>query len=250
MTTAAFATPVAAVLFDFAGTLFDDRQLREVHLRQLRFVAAAASVDAADIGDDGLRRAYRHGMGVAYRAIAGQPAYLHRTLFAAAFVAMADALGGKIDESIAQHAVDRQYRATIDEAVLRPGCLETLGALRTAGIHVQIVSNIDDEQLEPMVDRLGLRQVIEAATSSEAARSCKPHPAIYDLALRKAGVDAPRALFVGDSLGHDVAGPAAAGMRTAWLAPRGDADHGDVRPDAVIHSLREVLRLVGIGANP
>jgi putative hydrolase of the HAD superfamily len=232
---------VKAVLFDFAGTLFSDRALRDVHLRQLRFVAAAAGADATD---DELRAAYRQGMGVAYRAVATEASYSHRTLFGAAFRAMAGALGGEIDEATAQEAVDRQYRATIEEAVLRPDCLETLGALRQASIHVQIVSNIDDEQLEPMLVRLGLHEVIDAATSSEQARSCKPDPAIYRLALAKAGVAPEQALFVGDSIGHDVEGPAAMGMRTAWLAPEG-ADPGGVRPDAVIHVLGDVLDLVG-----
>ena len=236
----------AAVFFDFAGTLFDDRDLRDVHLQQLRFVAAAAGADGSD---SALRAAYRTGMGVAYRAVATQPAYLHRTLFAAAFTAMAEALGGQIDEATAQHAVDRQYRATIDEAVLRPDCLPTVETLRKAGIHVQIVSNIDDEQLQPMLDRLGLHRVIDTATSSQAARSCKPDPVIYQLALSKAGVEPEQALFVGDSLGHDITGPAALGLRTAWLTPRGAADPGEARPDAVIHALGEVLDLVSIGAS-
>jgi len=237
-----------AVFFDFAGTLFDDRELRDVHLQQLRFVAAAAGAGAEAIDDTALRAAYRTGMGVAYRTVAMQPAYLHRTLFAAAFTAMAEALGGRIDDATAQHAVDRQYRATIEAAVLRPDCLDTLGALRAAGIHVQIVSNIDDEQLRPMIERLGLSAAIDAATSSESARSCKPDPVIYQLALSKAGVEPARSLFVGDSVGHDVTGPAALGMRTAWLAPRPGADPGEARPGAVIHNLGEVLDLLAVGA--
>lgn len=236
-----------AVLFDFAGTLFDDRALRDAHLRQLRFVAGAAGVEATD---EELRAAYRRGMGVAYRAVAVQPSYSHRTLFGAAFAATADALGGALDESTANEAVDRQYRATVDEAVLRPDCLDTLAALRQASTHVQLVSNIDDEQLQPMLDRLGLRGALDAWTSSDEAGSCKPDPAIYCLALAKADVAPDRALFVGDSIHHDVLGPAALGMHTAWLAPRPGADPGDARPDAVLRSLGDVLDLVGAGAVP
>ena len=238
-------TPIQAVLFDFAGTLFDDRDLRDVHLQQLRFVAAAAGRAGTD---DELRAAYRQGMAVAYRSVACAPCYLHRELFGAAFTAMATALGSRIDDATAQLAVTRQYRATIDAARLRPDCLATLGALRSRGLHVQIVSNIDDEQLEPMVDRLGLRDVIDAATSSEAAGSCKPDRSIYETALDKSRVRPEAALFVGDSIGHDIVGPAAMGMRTAWLPPRPAADPGDARPDAIIGSLGEVLALVGIRA--
>ncbi len=234
-----------AVLFDFAGTLFDDQALRDAHLRQLRFVAREAGVEATDRE---LRAAYRRGMEVAYRAVAVQASYLHRTLFRAAFVATAITLGGTIDEATADEAVDRQHRATIEEAVLRPGCLETLATLQRSSIHVQIVSNIDDEQFEPMLERLDLFGAIDAWTSSEEANSCKPDPAIYLLALAKAGIGPDQALFVGDSLRHDVEGPAALGMSTAWLAPRHGADPGGAYPDSVITALGEVLDVVGLGA--
>jgi HAD superfamily hydrolase (TIGR01509 family) len=234
--------PFSAVFFDFAGTLWSDRALREVHLRQLRFVAEAAGVDASD---EELRAAYRSGMGVAYREVATQPAYLHRTLFATAFRSTAVALGGEIDAATADQAVDRQYAATVDAAVLRPDALETLRELRRQSLHVQVVSNIDDEQLEPMLDRLGLRDVISAATSSEAARSCKPDPGIYRTALAKSDCEPARVLFVGDSLRHDVEGPTAMGMRSAWLAIDASAGRGEANPDFVIEALGEVLGIVG-----
>jgi 2-haloalkanoic acid dehalogenase type II len=233
--------PIDAVFFDFAGTLFSDRDLRSIHLHQLRFVASAAGVEASD---EELRAAYRQGMGVAYGAVASQPAYSHRALFGAAFSAMAEALGGEIEEATAQDAVDRQYRATIESVVLRPDCLDTLDALGSASIHVQIVSNIDDEQFDPMLDRLGLYDLIDAATTSDQARSCKPDPGIYRMALAKAACHPSQVLFVGDSLRHDVEGPAAMGMRTAWLAPPAKADPGGSRPDEVIHQLSDVVGLV------
>ena len=244
------APPLSAVFFDFAGTLWSDRALRDVHLQQLRFVADTAGFDG---GDEELRAAYRSGMGVAYREVATQPAYLHRTLFAAAFRGTAVALGGEIDAATADEAVDRQYAATIDAAVLRPDALETLRELRRRSLHVQVVSNIDDEQLEPMLDRLGLREVIDAATSSEEARSCKPDPGIYRIALAKAGCEPARVLFVGDSLRHDVEGPAAMGMRSALLAidasmgrgSGGPAGRDEACPDFVIEALDEVLGIVG-----
>jgi putative hydrolase of the HAD superfamily len=238
---------VKAVLFDFAGTLFDDRALRDAHLRQLRFVAGAAGIEASDAD---LRAAYRRAMGAAYRVVAARPSYSHRDLFGAAFATTAVALGGAIDEATADKAVDRQYRATIDEAALRPDCLDSLAALRQASIHVQVVSNIDEEQFQPMLDRLGLRTALDAWTSSDEAGSCKPDAAIFQLALVKAGVDPDEALFVGDSIHHDVLGPAALGMHTAWMAPHTGGDPGDARPDAIIHTLSDVLDLVGVGAVP
>jgi 2-haloalkanoic acid dehalogenase type II len=233
--------PIRAVFFDFAGTLFSDRALRDVHLQQLRFVAAEAGVEASD---DELRTAYRRGMGVAYRSIAGAASYQHRDLFGGAFTAMAVELGGAIDHATQERAVDLQYAATVDAVTLRPDAAETLRALRQRGLFVQIVSNIDDEQLDPMIEKLGLVELIDAATSSESAGSCKPDAEIYRIALAKAAVEPAQVLFVGDSPVHDVQGPAAMGMRTAWLAIDAKGGAGDITPDFVIHSLAEVPELI------
>jgi HAD superfamily hydrolase (TIGR01509 family) len=236
------AAPIDAVLFDFAGTLFSDRELRDVHLEQLRFVAAECASPVTD--DRELRAAYRSGMGRAARAVMVRPFYSHRELFALTFREMAEELGGAIGPEVAQTAVDRQYRATVEHATLRPDARATIEVLRSCGVHVGVVSNIDDEQLQPMVRRLGLDTLLDAWTSSDEARSCKPDPAIYALALAKAGRPAAAALFVGDSVGHDVLGPAALGMRTAWLVV--DAKlHGD-REHAADHEIDALAAVVAI----
>lgn len=232
---------IDAVFLDFAGTLFSDRALRDAHLRQLRFVADEAGRSATD---QELRQAYRKGMGLAFHSVATGPFYSHRALFGAAFVGMAQALGGSIDAETANVAVDRQYQATLDNAVLRPDCAATLTALRESGIHLQVVSNIDTEQLDGLVDRLGLDALVDEATSSESARSCKPDPGIYRFALAKAGREPTTVLFVGDSLSHDIEGPAALGMRTAWLSIDAKAGAGDARPDHIIDALADIPGLV------
>jgi putative hydrolase of the HAD superfamily len=234
-------TELRAVFFDFADTLYSSRDLRDAHLAQLRAVAAAVGAHPTD---EELRAAYRQGMGVGYRAVASRPAYLHRELFARSYAATAEALGGALDAAACDELVDRQYAATLDAARLRSDCLPTLQAVRARGLRTQIVSNIDDEQLEGLVTRLGLDGVVDAWTSSESAWSCKPDARIYQVALSTAGCDASEVLFVGDTVEHDVVGPRAQGMRTALLvadarpgAPDGDADF-------VIERLADVVELV------
>jgi putative hydrolase of the HAD superfamily len=86
---------------------------------------------------------------------------------------------------------------------------------------VGVVSNIDDDYLDPMIERAGLADLLHDWTSSEEARSCKPHDAIYRLACAKAGVAPERVLFVGDSPEQDVAGARALGMVTALIREEG-----------------------------
>ena len=40
-----------------------------------------------------------------------------------------------------------------------------------------------------MLDRLGLRAMIDEAISSDSAGSCTPDATVHDIALRTAGVD-------------------------------------------------------------
>ncbi len=228
------------VFFDFAGTLFSDRDLRDVHLAQLHFVADAVGVQRSDVE---LRSAYRAGMGIAYRSVASAPSYLHSDLFRRAFVAMAEQLGGALDDATANEALQRQYAATVSGARLRPDCLETLSRLRADGLHLQIVSNIDDELMHPLAERLGIAGAFDVLTSSEAAGACKPDPAIYAHALGKAGLEAAQVLFVGDSTVHDIEGPAAAGMGTAWLVADSKGGSPSTAPDFVIETLGEVCEI-------
>jgi HAD superfamily hydrolase (TIGR01509 family) len=230
-----------AVFFDFADTLFSSRDLRDAHLAQLRAVADAVGVQPTD---QELRAAYRQGMSVGYRAVATRPAYLHRELFARSFAGMAEALGGTLDDAACDALVDRQYAATIDAARLRPDCLDTLRALQARGIRVQIVSNIDDEQLDGLVERLGLADLVDTWTSSESAGSCKPDARIYQVALAAAGCDAADVLFVGDTVEHDIVGPRTQGMRTALLVADERPNTADGGADYVIERLGEVVELV------
>jgi HAD superfamily hydrolase (TIGR01509 family) len=235
------STVPRAVFFDFADTLFSSRDLRDAQLAQLRAVADAVGVRAPDAE---LRAAYRQGMGVAYRAVATRAVYLHRELFALAYAATAEALGGRLDGATCNELVDRQYASTIAAARLRPDCLDTLRALRARRIRVQIVSNIDDEQLDGLIERLGLAAVVDTWTSSESARSCKPDPRIYQVALEAAGCDAAEVLFVGDTVEHDILGPRAQGMATALLVADGRSGVPDGGADYVIEHLSEVVEVV------
>lgn len=207
-----------AVLFDFAGTLWSDRALRETHLGTLQQVATRAGVDAPP---PALRDAYRRGLGQAGARHMQAPYYTHRDLFRDGFAHFVEALGGDATPGVADWGVDEQYRVTLRDARLRPDCRETLQALRDAGLHVGLVSNIDDEQLHPLLDAFALGDCLDAVTSSEEARSCKPDAGIFRHALGKAGCRADEAVFVGDTVMADVMGALAMGMTSVLIVEAG-----------------------------
>ena len=119
-----------------------------------------------------------------------------------------------------------------------PGALRTL---RARGMRLVVVSNWD-VSLYDVLGATGLADLLHGAIASAELGAAKPDPAIFRHALTLAGVPAPHALHVGDSLDADVAGAQAAGIAAALLDRKGGHE---APPDVpVLRSLRELPALV------
>jgi putative hydrolase of the HAD superfamily len=123
---------------------------------------------------------------------------------------------------------------------------ETLSALRARGVYVGMVSNVDDDQLTHMLELARIAEHFDSILSSEQAQSCKPDPAIFSEALRRAGCAPAETLFVGDSLQQDIAGANRVGLRSVliWSDSGRQPPDGKHRPRHVIRQIPEVLDLV------
>ena len=103
--------------------------------------------------------------------------------------------------------------AFVRSLVFRPldSVAEALRRLRRAGLELACVSNWDagiGEQLE----RAGLRSYLSAVVSSAEIGAEKPDPRVFTEALARLGVEAERAVHIGDDEA-DQAGALAAGLR-------------------------------------
>ncbi len=229
-----------AVFFDFGGTLFSYGAIRDHFDQMLERVARNHGVDAER---DELRRVYRSTMLQTFATYRDRPFYLHRELFEHGHRLFLRAFGIDPVERGGGVFYEAQSELGMARVELREDARSTLETLRRRGLHLSIVSNIDDDQFEPLFEQLGLRPHFDCTTTSEEARSCKPDPEIFRLALRKAGNPRPEeVVFVGDSAPHDVAGAAALGMTTVLLGRA--APHDGPAPDHVIRQLGELLEIV------
>jgi HAD superfamily hydrolase (TIGR01458 family) len=88
---------------------------------------------------------------------------------------------------------------------------------------------------------------LEQAAGVTAAICGKPAPAYFASALDQLGIDANRALMVGDDIVNDVQGAQAAGIRGALVRTGKfqEADLAKGRPDFVLDSLADLSRLLG-----
>jgi putative hydrolase of the HAD superfamily len=236
---------VAAVFFDFGGTLFSYRRVGGGTANLIGDAVARLGVtpEPAKIG-----LAYRDAQRDAYLTVGTAPFYLHRDLFVENWRRFAQGLGVEPDPAWVDWLIDRQRALVTESFELRDDCVKTLAALRDAGLHVAVVSNIDDDYLDPMIARAGLDELLHDWTSSEEARSCKPDLAIYRYACTKADCAPEQVLFVGDSPEQDIAGARAVGMTTALIREAGAPPPGSGvgaagEPHHEIAELGEVLRL-------
>jgi 2-haloalkanoic acid dehalogenase type II len=232
-----------AVLFDFGGTLYDYLVLEPGDRQCLVALARRAGVDATDAE---IRGAHRQAMRQVFSAYLPRRFYLHRDLFRDAVVGMLARFDVTPDADALDAYRRMQWEMHRRDLVLRDGVVETLRALRARGLHVGMVSNIDDDQLDHLIDVAGLRDAFDSLLSSETAGACKPDPAIFAEAVRRAGCAPGEALFVGDTLAQDIAGANGAGMRSVLLWHREDKPppSGDPRAHHVIRAIPELLELL------
>jgi len=142
--------------------------------------------------------------------------YLPRTLEGRDEEGLAD-LGRRCTAVFLEHAEAGLPPADFTPAflasiVFRPleGVGEALGRLRSAGLALACVSNWDIS-LHGHLDRAGLSGYFTEIVSSAEAGAAKPDPAVFEVALERLGVQAERALHVGDG-DTDRDGAAAAGL--------------------------------------
>jgi 2-haloalkanoic acid dehalogenase type II len=239
---------IRAVFFDLGGTLLSNIQIPIVNMPVLEEAASRLGVEG---GISGIVGAYLDASRQTNASYVNRPFYLHRDLFLDTARHLLEILGREQSEEFSEWLYRAQREVMIGQLVLREDCFETLDALRSRGLLLAIVSNIDDDWLEPMMANLGLRSYFDHWISSEEARSCKPHPGIFHYALARVGCGPEEVIFVGDSRVHDIQGARAAGMRSVLITEEGGVSHLDdehflAEPDHVIGELRELTGLFGV----
>jgi putative hydrolase of the HAD superfamily len=109
-----------------------------------------------------------------------------------------------------------------------PDAPPALRDLRAGGSALVVVSNWDIS-LHEVLERTGLRPLVDGAVSSAEAGSAKPDGEIFGLALELAGCGATEAWHVGDSIEADVEGALGAGITPVLIDRTTAPGRGRVR---------------------
>ena len=133
---------------------------------------------------------------------------------------------------------DRAHSGEILWSEPTPQARATIDALTRAGARVLIVSNSDGHAAENLRDAgicavtPGAGSVVADVVDSTVVGVAKPDPAIFEIALRRAGVEPDDVVHVGDMVSTDIAGARAAGIEPIHLDPHRSCrarDHRHVR---------------------
>ena len=129
-------------------------------------------------------------------------------------------------EEVVEMLLDGVVRQVEESVPWCPGARELLLALQREGLRLVVATSASDEELDALLRQAGVRDLVDAATTSSDAAHSKPDPDIVQAALRRSGAAPGEALMVGDTP-YDIDAARAAGVRTVALRCGGwwsDAD--------------------------
>lgn len=119
--------------------------------------------------------------------------------------------------------------------------LATLRTLYRRGLKLGLLSNASDDNLiQRMVNKNGLRPWLSPVFSSAGLGMCKPNAQPFLLIARRWNLLPAEIAVVGDTLATDVKGAQNAGMRgilANYVPNPANSRHPHIQPDAVIESL-------------
>lgn len=209
---------IKAVFFDLYNTL--------VHYEppQEELQAAALKELGVDVSPEVLRRPIVAADELIYSEIARRP-LSHRSqeekmaLYIQYQETVLREAGLKYDQKLVLGLLGKMQQTKMN-LVLFDDVAPALTDLKNRGIILGLISNVEQDMTETLT-RLGLPSWLEIVVTSQDAGASKPRPEIFQEALRRAGVQPPEAIYIGDQYQVDVIGANGAGMKGILLDRRG-----------------------------
>ena len=147
------------------------------------------------------------------------------------------------------YAIDRPFERdvqimldSLENRIAFPEVNEAIGRLRQK-YRVVIGSTTDTL---PLLHNLEQNQLtVDAVYTSEMIQKYKPDAGFYQYILRREGCGPEDAVFIGDSLTDDIAGPKRLGIATVWVNRSAKPVASDaVKPDYTASSINEIEKLL------
>lgn len=147
-----------------------------------------------------------------------------------------DKLGAKVTDGIID-VLAHEYIAHLSSFThLLPNSLELLEYL-SPKYRLHIITNGFQEVQERKMKGSQIHHFFEIIINSEMAGVKKPHPQIFELALREAKVHAKNSIMIGDNLEADILGAKAMGMQVVHYNSNREPNHSEC---VIVNDLIEI----------
>ena len=228
-----------AIFFDFGGTLMDYESDRKAHVEMMRaFRERCAVTESVEELTARLNESIRL---LTHHPPASQM-MLGRDVIRRSFEEVMGSLGRRPNEDDVLWFRQVYLEKHREYLRLYPEAHDVLRALSGTGLHIGLISDIDQDFMIDMLTRLGIIDLFDSVTCSEEAGVWKPNPRIFELAFSKAGCAGPEAIYVGDNLDRDIRGAKHMGMTTIWFPNSSYTSSHE--PDYTIDTLKDIIRIV------
>jgi putative hydrolase of the HAD superfamily len=235
--------PIEAVLLDYGHTLiyFDERPHSALlgayeNVNRLLAETLERDVPAAQVMIEKVSQAVDAEIQRDYAAGRAEEVEI-----AAIYDTALRGIGLELEPALIERVMELEQEGWLNSVHVGPDVVATLEELQRRGLRLGIVSNAAylPRLMKEQLAFLDLAKYFSGVTFSSEIGVRKPHPAIYQDALAKVGIEASRTLFVGDRVREDVQGPKALGMR-AVLTREWRQEDGAGAADFVIERLGEL----------
>tara|TARA_Y100001960_G_scaffold141837_1_gene150095 strand:- start:2653 stop:3381 length:729 start_codon:yes stop_codon:yes gene_type:complete len=137
------------------------------------------------------------------------------------------------------------YLEVYSKRKLYPEVVYVLNSLKSIGVRMGVVSNTTNPRFmkENEMQAAGLKPYFEFAIYSSDTPYRKPHPSIFELAIKNLNMKPKEILFVGDNISLDVIGAKNVGMKSAWINRGHKNIPAGCEPDYELHSLEDLLEI-------
>ncbi len=155
-------------------------------------------------------------------------------------------VGAQLGVSLSEET-QSQLLAKYQQLPAYPDVFGALDELAAQGLTIAACSNGTEGAVRASLDHAGVLPLFSRIVSVDPIRTFKPDPAVYEYLAAELGARKDLVWLI-SSNPFDVIGAKAFGLRTAWVQrdPKRIFDPWEFEPDAVVHGLAELKRVLEI----
>ena len=155
-----------------------------------------------------------------------------------------DFCGENLDFKLLSKAEKTIVDARVDSAILLPKTIEVLEKL-SSQYSLGIITNTSSGQVaDRVLVNLKLNRFFDYVIASSEIGVRKPYPGIFFYIVRKMFIRPEEAIFIGDSIKHDIVGSNLVNMKSCLIGQKGlELSNISHKPDFSIMNLNELLKI-------